>query len=375
MHFDFLATTLPGLGEILADEIRSIGIVPKIIEDDGVIFNETPHGCMMANICLRTAEHIIMLLSEFDCFGTEDLYEQVCIIDWKPWFRDHQTLSVSAVVQDSSITHSVNAALAVKDAISEALRDKSGQLLEVDRYSPDISVMLRLNKNHARIGIDTSGESLGHRGFSLTSHNSPLMETLAAGLVLASGWNGLDDLYIPFCGVGSIAVEAGLFARNIPPNSTRRKFAFMKLPWFDPTSFEKIVENSRSHIVPGECMIEASDEDGSALRVAGEYAASAELSGIVRFVERGIKELPNVRPASFLITSPPSHTAGSTEITALRSLYRTVGEVFRKRMRKSTAWVFTNNGALSKYISLKPSDKMIIHYSSFRFLYLRYNIK
>jgi len=375
MHSDFLVITTPGLEEILAEEIRSLGIAPVTIEKTGVLFRGTPEDCMRANLCLRTAEHIIMLLSEFDCYSPEELYEQVCAIDWKPWFRDHRTLSISAVVQDSSITHPVNAALAVKDAISETLRDRTGRPPEVDRYLPDVSVMLRLDHDHARIGIDTSGESLGRRGYLKTRPESSPGETLAAGLVLAAGWNGLDDLYNPFCGAGSIAIEAGLYARNIPPNLNRKKFGFMKLPWFDPACWEKISGEARSRIVPGDCLIEASDEDDAALMIAGKNAAAAEVAGIVRFVRRDIKALPKARTASMLITSPPPHVPGSRKITELRSLYRTMGEVFRKRMRKSTVWVFTGNGGLAKYIPLKPSEKMIIYNNSLRSVYLRYDIR
>jgi putative N6-adenine-specific DNA methylase len=376
MHSDFIVTTLAGLEDTLAQEIHSLGIVPSAKNVGVVYFNGTPKDCMRANLCLRTAEHVIMLLSEFDCAGTEELYEQVCAIDWKPWFIDHQTLSVGAVVRDSSITHPVNAALAVKDAISETLRQKTRQAPEVDRYNPDISVMLRLNRDHASIGIDTSGESLGHRRYSKAFSEITPEGTLAAGLVLASGWNSLDDLYIPFCGTGFLAVEAGLYARNIPPNIKRKKFGFMKLPWFDPASWDKAVDEACSRIVPEDCIIEVSDEDENALGISSEYAASSEVSGILRFIHRSFKDLPKARPASMLIASPPPRRHSTrTEITSLRTFYRTMGEVFRKRMRKSTVWVFTENGGLAKFIPLKSSDKINVYNGSQRCAYLRYDIR
>jgi putative N6-adenine-specific DNA methylase len=375
MYSDFLVITSPGLEEILGEEIRSLGIAHVTVERGAVLFRGMMDECMRANLCLRSAEHIIMLLSEFGCASPEELYEQAGAIDWKPWFRDRKTFSVSASIQDSQISHPINAALAVKDAIIESLREKTGLPPESDRYSPDVSVMLRLDNNHARIGIDTSGENLGRRGYRKASNESSPRATLAAGLVLASGWNGLDDLYNPFCGEGSIAIEAGLYARKIPPNLNRKKFGFMKLPWFDPSRLEKIVEEARSRIVPGDCFIEASDENEAALGSAGEMAVSAEVDGIVRFIHRDIKAFPKAGTASMLITSPPSQVAGTRKITELRSLYRTIGEVFRKRLRKSTAWVFSENVSLAKYIPLKPSEKMIIYNDTLRYVFLRYDIR
>ena len=373
MLSEYFATTALGLEDILAGELRALGITVASITKAGALFHGTMEDCMRANLHLRTANRIVLPLKEFECHEPEDLYAGVADIDWRPFFPDEQTLAVSASVRDSEMTHSLYAALTTKDAIVDTLREFTGKRPNVDREHPDIQVVVRISKNHAIVGLDTSGESLHQRGYRKSSLEAPLKETLAAGLVLATGWNGHDDFYDPMCGSGTIAIEAGLIARRIPPNLGRERFGFMRLPGFDSRAWERVREEARAGIVPGDCRIEASDEDEHAVAVARMNAMSAHVDALIHFSRSDIKDLPKANRLSVLVVNPPYGTRLG-EVRSLRTLYRTMGEVFRKRLRGSTAWVFTGNAGLSKYIPLKSSVGMNLYNGALRCKFLKYDI-
>lgn len=372
--FDYFATTALGLEDILAGELEALRIRDIRAQKAGVRFRGPFEDCMRVNLHLRTANRVVMMLEEFPCSGPEDLYEGVRCTDWRPFFQGEATLAVSASVRDSAITHSVYAALTVKDAICDSLRDATGRRPNVDRYSPDIQVTARLIGERAVIGVDTSGKSLHLRGYRASSAEAPLKETLAAGLVLTTGWTGYDAFYDPMCGSGTIPIEAALIARRIPPNLNRERFGFMRLPWFERGMWEKVREEARSGLLDGDCTIEASDIDDSALDIARRNAASAGVGDRIRFVCRDIRSLPKAKRLSTAVANPP-YGARLGEVKALRSLYRTMGEVFQKRFGGSTAWVLTGNSGLAKCIPLKPSEKRTLYNGAIRCRFLRFDIE
>ncbi len=374
MYFDFFATTALGLEETLANELYTLGFAAVRAEKAGAYFRGSFEDCMLANLHLRTANRVVMTLAEFESPDAERLYDGVREIDWRPFFQGDRTLAVSANVRDSvTINNSLFAALTVKDAIVDQLRDLTGKRPNVDRHNPDVQVVTRISGERTVIGTDTSGESLHMRGYRRSSVEAPLKETLAAGLVFLSGWNRLEDFHDPMCGSGTIAIEAGLMARRIPPNLRRERFGFMRLPWFDQRAWERILEEARSEIVPGECVIEASDEDGRAIEVARANAVTAGVDSLIRFSSRDIRKLPKARRFSTLVVNPPYGTRLG-EVKNLKSLYRAMGEVFRKRLRDSTAWVFTGNAGLAKYIPLKSSERITLYNGAIRCKYIRFDV-
>lgn len=370
----FFATTARGLEEILAEELRVLGMRDIRTGTAGAGFDGDMADCMRANLHLRTANRVVLSLAEFECGGPEDLYEGVRGIDWQRFFKGDETLAVSGTVRNSPITHSLYAALTVKDAVCDSLREQTGSRPNVDRRDPDIRVTAGVIGYRAFIGIDTSGESLHLRGYRASSVEAPLRETLAAGLVLFTGWTGDCPLYDPMCGSGTIAVEAALIARRIPPNLNRERFGFMRLPGFDRAEWERMRDEARAAIVPGDCTIDASDADESAVEIARRNARTAGVDSLVRFTRRGLADFPRVAPPAVVVVNPP-YGARLGRVKELRSLYRSLGEVFRKRLHGSTAWVFTGNAGLAKYIPLKPSEKHTLYNGAIRCKHLRFDIR
>jgi putative N6-adenine-specific DNA methylase len=377
--FDMFATTALGLEKVLDGELGSLDIGTgenrrRSVEKAGVRFRGDFDDLMRANLHLRTANRVVLVLGEFPCSSPEDLYMGVREIAWKPFFPEGVTLAVSASVRNSALTHSLYAALTVKDAVCDQLREQTGARPNVDRDRPDIRIVARLIGERAIIGIDTSGESLHQRGYRVSSTEAPLKETLAAGLVLITGWNGHDPFLDPMCGSGTIPIEAALIARAIPPNLNRKRFGFMKLPWYDQEKWEHIREEARSRIRNTPLLIEASDIDARMIETARANAAAAGVESSIRFISREIRSLPKAKPFTVAVVNPP-YGVRLGEVKALRTLYRAMGEMFRKRFSGSTVWVFTGNTGLAKYIPLKPSEKHTLFNGALRCRYLRFDIE
>ncbi len=371
---ELFATTALGLEEALAGELLALGIEKMKKETAGVRFYGSFEDCMRANLYLRTSARVVMMLAEFRCESPEDLYDGVREIDWRTYFPRDETFAVSASVRDSALTHSVYAAMTVKDAVCDSLRDLTGRRPNIDRRTPDIRLVARLIGDRAVIGIDTSGESLHLRGYRASSGEAPLRETLAAGLVLISGWNGADQFFDPMCGTGTIPVEAALIARNMPPNLDRENFGFMRLPWFERSAWERIREHARAGIRDAACVIEASDIDEGNLRSARLNAEAAGVSSLIRFTRRDIRDFPKAMRFSTAVMNPP-YGDRMGEVRELRPLYRTIGDTFHKRFRGSTLWILAGHTGLAKLIPLKPSVKKTLFNGAIRCRYLRFDIE
>jgi putative N6-adenine-specific DNA methylase len=213
-------------------------------------------------------------------------------------------------------------------------------------------VIVRLVNDECTLSIDTSGPLLHRRGYRLETAKAPLRETLAAGLLLASGWDAASPLLDPFCGSGTIAIEAALLAKQIPPGSARR-FAFMDWPGFQPAAWDALLAESRQAIRPDIPPILASDRDAGAVQIAQANAGRAGLAGHIEFSHRAVSA---IEPAGtgWVVTNPPYGLRVSAN-KDLRNLYAQFGNVLRL---KCPAWhiaVLCSDPALLRQIGL-PLD-------------------
>jgi putative N6-adenine-specific DNA methylase len=205
------------------------------------------------------------------------------------------------------------------------------------------------------ISIDTSGELLHRRGYRLAIAKAPLRETLAAGLVLASGWDCTSPLLDPFCGSGTIAIEAALIARQIPPGRSRN-FAFMNWPDFQPEHWTKIInslspQTGNDHSGhSGDVKIFASDRDAGAIQIAISNAERAGVSQHIEFTQRSVSAI-DPGGKGWLVTNPP-YGVRVSENKDLRNLYAQLGNTMRF---KCQGWVFAilcNDLALLRQLNL-----------------------
>lgn len=222
----FIAKTLFGLENVLADELTSIGAGNVRPVNRAVTFDGDEHLLYKANYTLRTAITILWQIGEFNIKTSEDLYKAGSAIRWEDFFTPSQTFSVVPVVNSTIFRHTGYAGLVLKDAIADRFRNSMGRRPSVSTTDPDIIINLHIDRGRVNVSLDSSGVPLFKRGYRKESALAPLNEVLAAGILKLSGWNPEFSLLDPMCGSGTIPIEACLMALKIPPAVSGKVMGF-----------------------------------------------------------------------------------------------------------------------------------------------------
>ncbi len=354
----FFATTSRGLEEVLAGEIRTLGGREVRTAPGGVSFGGNAALGYAANLWLRTANRVLLHLSDFPAPTPAALYDGVMAIPWPDLFPVRKTIAVDATARDSGITHSHFAAQKAKDAVVDRFRERSGSRPNVDPLSPEIRINVRIAGDACTVSLDLSGESLNRRGYRGDPGEASLRETLAAGMVLLTGWDGRTPLVDPTCGAGTIPIEAALVAGHTAPGLRRQSFAFQHLRDYDRALWDSLVAEAKGTALPSAPgRIEGSDLSSSAIQKARRNAVRAGVTGLVSFAARDIRELSLSGPPGIILCNPPYGVRMRSGPEA-ESFYRAMGEAFKKRCGGWTAYVLSGNPDATRHIGLKASRKI-----------------
>src|SRR4051812_4717109 len=280
-----------GVEALLATEVRAL--LPNAAVASargGVALSGGPLEVMTLNLESRLAQRVLVEVGSCRYRAEQELYDLARTIDWTEWVTPRHTLRVDTTVQRSPL-RSVNfAALRVKDAVCDMLREATGQRPSVDTRHPDLQLVLHLGAEHAVLYIDTSGESLFKRGWRADKGDAPLKETLAAAMLAAAGWHGTPEaggaLHDPCCGSGTIAIEAAQIACGIAPG-LKRRFAFERLlPFATPAmraEWQRLKSHAQSRIHPASVPVSGSDVSFRMVDFARRNAVRAGVAHVVTF--------------------------------------------------------------------------------------------
>ncbi len=274
-----------GVEDLLAEEVA--GLLPEAgarALRGGVALEGGVREVMLLNLESRLAQRVLIEVAEGAYRGEDDLYALARSVDWGLWITPRQTLRVDTTAQRSPLRSLNFAALRIKDAVCDMLREATGERPSVDTRRPDLPILLHLGPERATLYIDSSGEPLFKRGWRVDKGDAPLKETLAAAMLAAAGWRGTAEaggaLHDPCCGSGTIAIEAAQIARGIAPGSLRR-FAFERLAPFEPAEaqaqWQALQAAARARIHPSAVPIHASDV---AFRMVDFARRNAERAGV-----------------------------------------------------------------------------------------------
>jgi putative N6-adenine-specific DNA methylase len=353
----YFATTSKGLEGVLAEEIAALGGRRAAAAAGGVSFSGDRDLCYRANLWLRTANRILLHLSEFSAPTPEALYEGVRAVPWPELFPVRRKIAVEAAVRDSAITHSRYAAQKAKDAIVDRFRETAGARPDVDLVSPDVRIHLRILRDECTLSLDTSGESLNRRGYRADPGEASLRETLAAGIVLLTGWDGIRPLADPACGAGTLLIEAALIASRTAPGLLRASFGFQNLSDYRPKRWASLVDEARGASRRGGIgRIAGGDISPEAVRGAGRNARKAGVSDLVSFDVRDLREFSPGQPPGVIVCNPPYgvRMPGGEEVAAF---YRALGEALKKRCSGWTAYLLSGNPEATRHLGLKASRR------------------
>jgi putative N6-adenine-specific DNA methylase len=371
---DFFATTAKGIENVLAAELTALEINVAAIESGGVRFTGDMDTCYRANLWLRTANRVLIPLAEFPCDTPRSLYDGVRTISWHDLLTPEMTLAVDCNLRDSALTHSGFVALKTKDAIVDSIRDRFGRRPNVDTRDPDLRANVHLVKNRCTVSLDSSGAPLDRRGYRFERNAAPLRETLAAALVLFSGWDGTVPLVDPMCGSGTIPIEAALKAACRAPGILRSGFAFQRWPGFTAGLWRKLVEEARERSLdslPTEVL--GCDCSAGALNIARQNSARAGVEGIVSLKQWELSDFVPPKGRGILLFNPP-YGLRLGEEEELKPLYRKIGDVMKQRCSGYTAYLFTGSAVLAKCVGLRASRRIVLFNGPIECRLLKYEL-
>lgn len=360
-EFELIAKTFQGLEEVLAQELIELGANEVQIGRRMVSFTGDKEMMYRANFCLRTAVRILKPIKHFKAKDADDVYNAVREINWSDYLDLDTTFAVDTTVFSQEFRHSKFVAYKVKDAIIDYFRETTGKRPNISITNPDIRMNIHIAEDTATLSLDSSGDSLHLRGYRTASVEAPINEVLAAGLIKLSGWDCNSDFVDPFCGSGTILVEAALMARNIYPGIFRKVFGFEKWKDFDRYLLDKIY-NDDSQEREFNHKIYGYDLNLRAVEAAMANAKSAGVSDCVTVKQQDFKKFTQPAEKCLMITNPPY----GERITSpdLLGLYRSIGERLKHEFAGGEAWIISYKQECFDEIGLKPSFKIPLYNGS-----------
>lgn len=355
--YTLFATCPRGLETILAQELQQQGCTAVTPTDGGVSCQGTMAHVYSANLHSRTASRILLQLARTAYRSEHDIYQAAKNIAWHKWFDVAQTFKVKVEGKRANVKSLDFTALKIKDGVCDRFREHGGERPSIDKSRPDIRIHAFLDERNVSIFIDTSGEALFKRGYRQDTGEAPLRENLAAGLLLLAGYDGTQPFQDPFCGSGTIAIEAAWIALGRAPGLNRR-FGFEKLAQFDRALWVKLKAEARHAIINRPyANIAASDNDRAMTRMTQANAAAAEVDG---FIDINTLDAQDTRPngEGGIIVSNPPYGVRLAEIQALHALYPQLGSWLKQHYAGWTAGLFSGDMDMPKLMRLKPKRKI-----------------
>ena len=368
----FVAKTLYGLEKVLAAELASLGAEEIIPANRAVLFSGDIKFLYKANYNLRTALSVLMPVKEFWIKSADDLYKKCIEIEWSDYMDVDNTFSVAAVVQSPLFNHTGYAGLKLKDSVADFFRGRNGKRPSVDQKDPDILINLHISNEKVTVSLDSSSIPLFKRGYRQEQAAAPLNEVLAAGIILMSGWNAASDLIDPMCGSGTLPIEAGLIACNIPAGKFRKYFGFQKWKGYDPAIFREIVEAGDAGVRLSPVRISGYDISEIAIEQAVRNVSSAGLDDTVTLGVCDFKTLKSPANEGVLLINPPYGERLLPDETD--ALYSMIGTTLKHNFHGYSAWIISSNKESLKHIGLKPKEKHLLYNGSLECSFNKYEL-
>jgi putative N6-adenine-specific DNA methylase len=353
-QLELIATASFGLEAVVARELKQLGYEDQTTEDGRVTFVADEVAVCRSNLWLRSADRVLLKLGEFVArdFGT--LFDQTNAIPWADWLSEDAEFPVRGKSVRSQLTSVPDCQSIVKKAIVEKLK----QQYKRDWFKetgPAFAVEVSLLKDRATLTLDTTGPGLHKRGYRTLSGAAPLKETLAAGLVQLSYWNRERPLIDPFCGTGTIPIEAALIGRNIAPG-LHREFAAEQWPRFPKQLWTEARSEAQDSVTDELAFpILATDIDSEAISMARYHAKRAGVENDIHFQQKPFSKLTTKKTFGCVICNPPYGERMGEEQES-EAIYREMRNIFSP-LETWSIYVLTSNSQFEKLFGRKADRR------------------
>ena len=372
-HSQFFSQHAPGSEKAARNELIKLGA--QSIKDGhlGFYFKSDISNIFKIVYESRISTRILAPLVHFECHSEKYLYKTAKQINWNDFLTSSKTFSINANVSHSKIRNSRYASYILKDAIVDQFRENDDQRPNVNKYFPDLQLNLYIHQNSARISLDLGGGSLHKRGYRKNSIDAPMQENLAATIIDFAEWDQKTIIYDPFCGSGTLLIEAAMKFTNTPSAYLRPKFGFLRLPEFDAAEWNKLKSNSNKYIRDLPCgLIKGSDINKNAIDNAKKNFKLLNFNSKIEIETMDFKNISNLTE-HLIITNPPYGLRQKNPYEA-SIILKEFGDFLKQKCSGSTAVVYFGEKILAKKLGLKPNAKIPLNAGGLEGILCRYSL-
>ncbi len=370
-RFEFVAPCHFGLESVLKKEILDLGYEIVQVEDGRITFAGDETTFSRANIFLRTTERVLLKVGKFKAETYEELFQMTKEIPWENYIPKNGKFWVTKA---SSIKSKLFSPSDIQSIMKKAIVERLKKVYKIDWFPEDgneYPIRVTIMKDEVTVGLDTTGESLHRRGYRKLTSKAPITETLAAALIMLTPWNKERILIDPFCGSGTIPIEAAMIGANIAPGINRSFLSenwselLPKKVWYE--AVEEAHDVKRTNV---DMTIQGFDMDGEIIKAARQNAALAEVDQYIHFQQKEVKDLSHSKKYGFIITNPP-YGERLEEKESLPQLYKEIGRSFNS-LDSWSYYIITSYEDAEKYIGKTASKNRKIYNGMMKTYYYQF---
>ncbi|MES2589587.1 MAG: THUMP domain-containing protein [Bacteroidota bacterium] len=356
--------TIFGAEEVLKDELIELGFPEVTVLNRAVQIQGTWNDVYFLNLHVRCAISVIVEIASFRIKDEKDLYNKAMKIDWTQYFTSDKTFAVKGAVFSNLFSHTQYPYFLVKDAIVDTFRDKEGERPDVNVKNPQVMFDIYIKENQVNLSLNTSGLPLYMRGYRQEAGVAPLNEVLAAILIRMSGWDRKSTFIDPFCGSGTLLIEAAFLAASIPSCIERQHFAFKNFKNFDERAWEEIQSKANRVCKNFDFDILGSDIDSEMVLMTKRNLRPLPIARAIKLSTNSFDEIKldqlieKQSEGGTLISNPPYGERMGDEI---HEMYEGLGDWFKKELKGFSCWIISSNLDAMKSVGLSPSRKIKLY--------------
>ncbi|WP_404355304.1 class I SAM-dependent RNA methyltransferase [Cytobacillus firmus] len=367
--YDLIATTAMGLEALAAKEVRDLGYECEV-ENGRITFKGDEAAIVRSNLWLRTADRVRIKVGEFKATSFDELFEKTKALPWERYMPENAEFPVSGKSVKSKLFSVSDCQAIVKKAIVERMRTKYNKTGWLEENGALFKIEVALHKDVALLTIDASGSGLHKRGYRAGQGEAPLKETLAAALVMLTNWNPDKPFADPFCGSGTIPIEAALIGQNIAPGFNR-EFISEGWSWIP----EKVWEDARNEAedlanYDQPLDITGADIDHRMVKIAEENAFEAGLGDLINFKQMQVRDFTTAKEYGVIVGNPP-YGERLGEKAAVQRMYAEMGSAFAP-LDTWSIYILTSDEEFETHYGRKATKKRKLFNGFIRTDYYQY---
>lgn len=361
--FKLVATAASGIEALVGKELRELGYECEV-ENGKIYFEGGLEDIARANIWLRTADRIKIIVAEFEAYSFDELFEKTKAVAWEDLIPMDGEFPVAGRSVKSKLYSVPDCQAITKKAIVDRLSNVYHRHTRLPESGALFPLEVSILKDKVTLTLDTSGSSLFKRGYRLEKGGAPLKENMAAALILLTTWRKDKPFADPMCGSGTIPIEAALIGHNIAPG-LKRSFVSESWDWFDESVWEEVRQKAKAEAdYDVELDIVGSDIDGNMIEIAKRNAAEAGVLDSITFKQMQVGDFTTTKEYGVMVTNPPyGQRLGEEE--EVRQIYREIGKAF-KPLDTWSKYVLTSDLTFEKAYGQRATKKRKLYNGAIR---------